>query len=101
MYARLYSRTWVLAERGRGQVRCAFSHTRFAACAFRPRPAGDADFASYIAAQATINQWYRDPDAWIRKSILTVSRRGDFPATVASASTPRTYGESTASSPDQ
>ncbi|MDI7261958.1 MAG: glycogen/starch/alpha-glucan family phosphorylase, partial [Thermodesulfobacteriota bacterium] len=37
-----------------------------------------ADYQSYIDCQDKVNRAYRDPEAWSRASILTVSRMGKF-----------------------
>ncbi|MCK9388851.1 MAG: glycogen/starch/alpha-glucan phosphorylase [Sulfuritalea sp.] len=37
-----------------------------------------ADYASYIACQEKVGQLYRDPAAWVRKSILNVAGMGQF-----------------------
>jgi len=37
-----------------------------------------ADFRSYLAAQARIDAWYRDPDAWWRSAVLNTARMGKF-----------------------
>ena len=36
------------------------------------------DFASYLAAQEQIDKEYRNPQQWIRKSILSALRMGKF-----------------------
>ncbi len=37
-----------------------------------------ADFRSYVACQAVVEEAYRDPQKWARKSILNVARMGFF-----------------------
>lgn len=48
-----------------------------------------ADFRSYAACQATVEQGYRDVDTWTHKSILNVARMGFF----SSDRTIRGYGQ--------
>lgn len=37
-----------------------------------------ADFESYLAQQAAVDQVWDEPDAWVRKSILNIARTGRF-----------------------